>query len=59
MLQGLIRVHGKSWKVIAEKIVEMGGRQRTAENIKDKHKQMGQDSALQRELGPWTVSEGI
>lgn len=38
ILQGLISVHGKSWKTIAEKLVEMGGRERTAGNVKDKYK---------------------
>lgn len=54
-----MRIHGKSWKVVAEKLVEMGGRERTPGNVKDKFKQMGEDSAPKRDLGPWTLSQGI
>ena len=52
-------IHGKSWKVVAEKLVEQGVRQRTAGNIKDKWKQMGEDRANDRDLGPWMVTEGV
>ena len=45
ILQGLVAVHSKSWKTIAEKMVEMGGQKRTPGNVKDKWKQMGEESA--------------
>lgn len=38
MLEGLVRLHGKSWKIVADKLVEMGGRERTPGNVKDKFK---------------------
>ena len=44
-MQGLVAVHSKSWKTIAEKMVEMGGQKRTPGNVKDKWKQMGEESA--------------
>jgi len=59
ILQGLVGIHGKSWNIVSKKLVEMGGRERTAGNCKDKFKQMGEDNAVQRDLGPWTLSEGI
>ena len=59
ILERLIHVHGKSWKVIAEKLRENGGRERTAGNVKDKFKQMGEESAQRRDMGPWSVTEGV
>ena len=41
MLEGLVGVHGHSWKTVAEKLTEMGARERTPGNVKDKFKQMG------------------
>ena len=38
MLEGLVSVHGRSWKTIAEKLTEMGARERTPGNVKDKFK---------------------
>ena len=55
----LIQVHGKSWKIIAEKLHENGGRERTAGNVKDKFKQMGEESSTRRESGPWSLTEGV
>ena len=52
-------MHGKSWKAIAEKMVESGGRDRTPGNIKDKYKQMSVDSVVKRDLGPWSLEEGV
>jgi len=37
----------------------MGGRERTPGNVKDKYKQMGEDTAVKRDLGPWTLSQGV
>ena len=58
-MQGLVEVHGKSWKTIAEKMTESGARDRTPGNIKDKYKQMSYDSTVKRDLGPWSLQEGV
>ena len=44
---------------MAKKLVEMGGREHTAGNCKDKFKHIGEDNAVQRNLGPWELTEGI
>ena len=60
ILQGLVRIHGRSWKIVALKMAESGARGRTAENVKDKFKQMGDCAApVERNLGPWTLKEGV
>lgn len=59
ILEGLVSVHGHSWKAISEKMIEHGARERTPGNIKDKYKQMGYQSAAPRDLGPWSLEEGV
>lgn len=60
LLLRLVTRHGTVWKEIAEKLAIQGdGVKRTPGNIKDKYKQLGAQSAIKREVGPWTVPEGI
>jgi hypothetical protein len=44
-LRNLVAKHGKRWKIIAEELAFENDNQvgRTAENVKDKYKQLGGD----------------
>ena len=58
-LLNLVAKHGKRWKIIAEELAFENDNQvgRTAENVKDKYKQLGGDKSQNRSSESWTLQE--
>lgn len=61
-LKGLVQTLGHQWKMIAKALNDQffaETRSRTAENVKDKYKQIGGDNCENRIVGEWKLEETL